>query len=85
MPNKTMEKTKEFLNSYRRNFLSFLSVILSIVPVVVIAVCVISLAVYLLNQEKKYLVIFVGTLFCAPLMQTMSEFLEHFFEKHTRK
>lgn len=74
----------QFLNSYRKNFIVFLEVILSILPVILIAVCGLSIGVFLFSQKIKYLYLFFGTLIGAPLLQTASERLGSFFAKHTR-
>lgn len=80
----TPPKTHPFLESYRRNFLSFIEVLLSVLPVVVLAICGISLGVFIFSEKIKYLVLFLTTLIGAPLLQTISEHLEKFFERQTR-
>ena len=74
-----------FLESYRRNFLSFLEVSLSVLPIIVLGVCGLSLGAFIFSQKLKYLFVFVGTLLGAPLLQTISEHLESFFAKQTRE
>jgi len=84
MKNQILQKIRPFLESYKKNFLVFLEVMLSVIPVIIIAVCGISLGAFFLSQQTKYLFIFLGTLVGAPLLQTTSEHLEQFFAKHTR-
>ena len=73
-----------FLESYKKNFLSFLEVSLSVLPTIVLGVCGLSLGAFIFSQKLKYLLVFIGTLLGAPLLQTISEHLESFFAKTTR-
>jgi hypothetical protein len=80
----TPQKVKSFVASYRRNFLSFFAVLLSLLPVVILATCAMSFGFYLFNQQVRYLIVFFAALIGAPLLQTLSEHLEDFFEKYTK-
>jgi cellulose synthase/poly-beta-1,6-N-acetylglucosamine synthase-like glycosyltransferase len=80
---KQTQVTPQFLDIYKRNFYSFLEALLSVLPVILLTVCGVCFGIFIFNQNPKYLAIFLATLIVAPLLQTIAERLEAFFERKT--